>query len=64
MVDQLTSNITLPHRRLKLDTLVRLRWLAVGGQSAALLVVHAGLGYPLPLGPAFALVALSAWFNI
>ncbi|MEP3045261.1 MAG: ActS/PrrB/RegB family redox-sensitive histidine kinase [Roseibium sp.] len=68
MADQLTSNITLPHtlphRRLKLDTLVRLRWLAVGGQSAALLVVHLGLGYPLPVGPAFALVALSAWFNI
>ncbi len=59
-----TSHITLPHRRLKLDTLVRLRWLAVGGQSAALLVVHVGLGYPLPAGPAFALVALSAWLNI
>ncbi|WP_428646957.1 ActS/PrrB/RegB family redox-sensitive histidine kinase [Roseibium sp.] len=58
------SNITLPHRRLKLDTLVRLRWLAVGGQSAALLVVHVGLGYPLPIGTAFAMVALSAWLNI
>ena len=64
MPDQPTSNITLPHRRLKLDTLVRLRWLAVGGQSAALLVVHVGLGYPLPAGPAFAMVALSAWLNI
>ncbi|MCX2724769.1 ActS/PrrB/RegB family redox-sensitive histidine kinase [Roseibium salinum] len=64
MTDQPTSNITLPHRRLKLDTLVRLRWLAVGGQSAALLVVHVGLGYPLPAGIAFALVALSAWLNI
>lgn len=64
MTDEPTSNITLPHRRLKLDTLVRLRWLAVGGQSAALLVVHLGLGYPLPVGAAFALVALSAWLNI
>ncbi|GAB4520605.1 MAG: ActS/PrrB/RegB family redox-sensitive histidine kinase [Roseibium sp.] len=64
MPDRPTSNITLPHRRLKLDTLVRLRWLAVGGQTAALLVVHVGLGYPMPAGPAFAMVALSAWINI
>jgi len=64
MTDHPTSNITLPHRRLKLDTLVRLRWLAVGGQSAALLVVHVGLGYPMPAGLAFAMVALSAWLNI
>ncbi len=64
MPDQPTSNITLPHRRLKLDTLVRLRWLAVGGQSAALLVVYVGLGYPLPAWPAFAMVAFSAWLNI
>lgn len=64
MIEQPTSNITLPHRRLKLDTLVRLRWMAVAGQSAALLVVHLGLDYPLPAGPAFAMVALSAWLNI
>ncbi|PVB61969.1 ActS/PrrB/RegB family redox-sensitive histidine kinase [Labrenzia sp. 011] len=64
MSDQPTSHITLPHRRLKLDTLVRLRWLAVGGQTAALLVVHVGLDYPLPAGAAFAMVALSAWLNI
>jgi two-component system, sensor histidine kinase RegB len=64
MADHQTSSITLPHRRLKLDTLVRLRWLAVVGQTASLLVVHVGLGYPLPAGPAFAMVALSAWLNI
>lgn len=64
MTDQPAPNITLPHRRLKLDTLVRLRWLAVGGQSAALLVVYVGLGYSLPAGPAFAMVAMSAWLNI
>ncbi|MBO6894490.1 MAG: ActS/PrrB/RegB family redox-sensitive histidine kinase [Roseibium sp.] len=64
MADHPTSNITLPQRRLKLDTLVRLRWLAVVGQTASLLVVHVGLGYPLPAGAAFAMVALSAWLNI
>ncbi|SHM88975.1 ActS/PrrB/RegB family redox-sensitive histidine kinase [Roseibium suaedae] len=56
-------NSPLRHR-LRLDTLVRLRWLAVGGQTAALLVVHIGLGYPMPIVPAFFLVALSAWVNI
>lgn len=64
MADQIASNLLVPHRRLKLDTLVRLRWLAVAGQSAALLIVHVGLGYPLPVGPAFILVASSAWLNV
>ncbi|WP_417667885.1 ActS/PrrB/RegB family redox-sensitive histidine kinase [Roseibium sp.] len=64
MLDGPYSKISLPHRRLRLDTLVRLRWLAVGGQTAALLVVHIGLGYPLPIGSAFFLVAMSAWLNV
>lgn len=53
-----------PHRRLKLDTLVRLRWLAIAGQTAALIVVHFYLAYPLPLSYCAALVAASAWLNI
>lgn len=64
MPDQLYPKDTLPRRSLKLDTLVRLRWLAVCGQTAALLVVHVGLGYPLPIGIAFSLVAFSAWLNV
>ncbi|MTI01139.1 ActS/PrrB/RegB family redox-sensitive histidine kinase [Roseibium sp. RKSG952] len=64
MPDQLAAHIRFPHRRLKLDTLVRLRWLAVGGQTAALLVVYIGFGYALPAGLAFSLVALSAWLNV
>src|SRR5205085_7981782 len=35
--------------RVRLRTLSNLRWLAIGGQSAALFVVHFGLDYPLPL---------------
>ncbi|SDU44928.1 ActS/PrrB/RegB family redox-sensitive histidine kinase [Stappia sp. ES.058] len=64
MVQTDTPDLGSPHRRLKLDTLVRLRWLAVAGQSAALLVVHYGLGYSLPLVPCLALVIASAWLNI
>ncbi|WP_349358911.1 ActS/PrrB/RegB family redox-sensitive histidine kinase [Stappia sp.] len=59
-----TPDLGSPHRRLKLDTLVRLRWLAVAGQTATLLVVHFGLGYALPLLPCLGLVAASIWLNI
>src|SRR3712207_75614 len=49
---------------LRLQTLVRLRWIAVIGQTAAVLFVHLGLGFPLPLGFCLAVIALSAWLNI
>ncbi len=49
---------------LRLRTLVRLRWLAVIGQSVAVLAVTFWLGYPMLLGPCLALIALSAWLNI
>lgn len=51
-------------RRLRLNTLIRLRWLAVIGQSSAVLFVGYWLGFPLPVGPCFALIALSAWLNL
>jgi two-component system sensor histidine kinase RegB len=50
-------------RRLRLDTLVRLRWLAVAGQSAAVAVVHFGLGFPLPFGSCLLMIAISAALN-
>ena len=51
-------------RRLRLDTLVRLRWLAVTGQSAAVAGVHFGLGFPLPFGLCFFVIASLAWLNL
>jgi two-component system, sensor histidine kinase RegB len=48
----------------RLQTLVRLRWLAVGGQTAAVLFVYGILGFPLPLGLCLAAIALSAWLNV
>ncbi|MCC0042950.1 MAG: ActS/PrrB/RegB family redox-sensitive histidine kinase [Brucellaceae bacterium] len=50
--------------RLRLNTLIRLRWLAVIGQSAAVFAVAYGLGFPLPVGPCLALIACSAWLNL
>ena len=51
-------------RHLRLDTLVRLRWLAIAGQSLAVAGVHFGLGFPLPFGWCFGIIAVSAWLNI
>jgi two-component system sensor histidine kinase RegB len=49
---------------LRLQTLVRLRWLAVIGQTVAVLFVHFALGFALPLGWCLLAIALSAWLNI
>jgi two-component system sensor histidine kinase RegB len=51
-------------QRLRLNTLVRLRWLAVVGQSAAVLVVAYGLNFPLPVGPCLVLIGTSAALNL
>jgi two-component system sensor histidine kinase RegB len=53
-----------PQRNVRLDTLVRLRWLTVIGQTTAVLVVHYGLDYALPIWACLAVIALSAWLNI
>ena len=51
-------------RRLKLDTLVRLRWLAVIGQCAAVAFVHLQLGYRLPFGLCLAAIGAAAALNV
>jgi Signal transduction histidine kinase len=50
--------------RLRLSTLTRLRWLAVVGQSAAVIAVAHGYGFPMPELFCFVLIACSAWLNI
>ncbi|MER9230522.1 ActS/PrrB/RegB family redox-sensitive histidine kinase [Mesorhizobium sp. M0622] len=51
-------------QRLRLNTLIRLRWLAIVGQSLTVLVVAYGLKFPLPVSICFALIACSAWMNL
>ena len=55
-----------PHQsnRLRLNTLIRLRWLAIIGQSLAVLIVAYWFGFQLPVSLCFALIACSAWVNI
>ena len=51
-------------RSLKLDTLVKLRWLAVAGQTAAVLFVRYGLAFPLPLASCLVLIGASIALNL
>jgi two-component system sensor histidine kinase RegB len=52
------------HRgRLRVRTLVTLRWLVVGGEVALLLVVL-GMGFSLPYPLCFAVVGAAAWINL
>lgn len=50
--------------RLRLVTIVRLRWLAILGQLLAICIVHFGLEFALPLGSCLSFIALSAWLNV
>lgn len=50
--------------RVRLRTLAFIRWVAIAGQAATLLVVHLGLGYSLPIWPALLMVGASALVNL
>lgn len=50
-------------RRLRLETLVRLRWLAVCGQTATVLIVALWLQFPLPVQACIALITALAIVN-
>lgn len=51
-------------RRPRLNTLVRVRWLAIAGQTGAVLFVSLYLNFPFAVGICFALIAASAWLNL
>ncbi|HWA91362.1 MAG TPA: ActS/PrrB/RegB family redox-sensitive histidine kinase [Rhizomicrobium sp.] len=53
-----------PRGRVRLRTLCNLRWLAIGGQSAALLVVYFGFNYRLPIVACAAAIGVSAALNV
>jgi two-component system sensor histidine kinase RegB len=50
--------------RLRMQTIVRLRWFGVLGQLATVAVVYWGFGFDLPLAACLLLIALSAWVNV
>jgi two-component system sensor histidine kinase RegB len=62
MTDQPAEEAHRTGRSVRLDTLVRLRWLAVIGQTTAVLVVYFGLDYELPIWACLAVIALAAGY--
>lgn len=55
----------VPRRgRLRVRALVNLRWVAVAGQTVAVLTVAYGLKLPTPVAACLAMIALSAWLNV
>src|SRR5215813_1667617 len=55
---------TMTGGRVRLRTLNAIRWVAIAGQAVALLIVHYGLRYPLPIHWALAVVAASVVINL
>ncbi|MSP45821.1 MAG: ActS/PrrB/RegB family redox-sensitive histidine kinase [Xanthobacteraceae bacterium] len=65
MLDDTADLLHLPQRRnVRLHTLLRLRWLAIIGQTTAVLVVYYAIEFPLPIWACLAVIALSAWLNV
>jgi two-component system sensor histidine kinase RegB len=50
-------------RRLRVDTLVKLRWLALFGQAGALVITYFVFRFSLPLGTCFLVIATSVGLN-
>ncbi len=48
----------------RLDTLIRIRWVAVIGQTVAVVFVSYGMDFELPLALCLVAIAFSAWLNV
>src|SRR5581483_3257188 len=58
------DQLRLPSRNVRVDTLVRLRWLSIIGQTVTVLFVQYGLEFELPIWGCLSVIALAAWLNI
>src|SRR5512141_2028480 len=64
MTDVAASDFRHPRRYVRLDTILRLRWLAVLGQLVTIFIVVQGLEFDVPVIPCVAIVGLSALLNL
>src|ERR1700760_431961 len=64
MTDIEGADFRHPQRYVRLDAILRLRWLAVLGQLAAIFIVVQGLDFDLPILPCLVIVSLSALVNL
>ena len=64
MTEIAASDFRQPRRHVRLDTILRLRWLAALGQLAAIFIVGQGLEFGLPVIPCIAIIGFSALVNL
>ena len=64
MTEVAASDFRHSRRYVRLDTILRLRWLAVLGQLAAIFIVVQGLEFDLPVVPCVIIVGLSGLLNL
>src|SRR5450432_406015 len=64
MIEIAGSDFRHPRRYVRLDTILRLRWLAVLGQLAAIFIVVQGLEFDVEVLPCLTIVGLSALLNL
>ena len=64
MTDVAASDFRHPRRYIRLDTILRLRWLAVLGQLAAIFIVMQGLEFDVEVIPCLTIIGLSALLNL
>jgi two-component system sensor histidine kinase RegB len=64
MTEIAASDLRHPRRYVRLDTILRLRWLAVLGQLAAIFIVVQGFEFDVPIVPCVIIIGLSALLNL
>jgi two-component system, sensor histidine kinase RegB len=64
MTDVAASDYRDPRRYVRLDTILRLRWLAVLGQLATIFIVVQGLEFDVEVLPCLTIIGLAALLNL
>jgi two-component system, sensor histidine kinase RegB len=64
MTDVAAYDFRHPRRYVRLDTILRLRWLAVLGQLATIFIVAQGLEFDVEVIPCLTIIGLSALLNL
>lgn len=64
MTETADTDVRHAQRHIRLDTILRLRWLAVLGQLAAIFIVAQGLEFNVEIVPCVSIIALSAALNL
>jgi two-component system, sensor histidine kinase RegB len=64
MTDAAASDFRHPRRYVRLDTILRLRWLAVLGQLVAIFIVVQGLEFDVEVAPCVTIIGFSALLNL